>query len=123
MSSADASDALPQFLLLFREPKTDALPPSPEELQALLAEWTAWADHVGAEGKYHSGNPLEESGAVLRGPAGEHVTDGPFIEAKEFLGGYFLISAADLNDAITIARGCPGLRDGMSVEVRPILAH
>ena len=117
----DQNNKLPQYLLIFRAPIDDSPSPSPEELEALFAEWFAWSEKVGAEGKYHGGNPLEESGKVMRGETGDTITDGPFVESKEVLCGYFLISAVDVDDALRIARGCPGLRKGMSVEVRPIM--
>jgi hypothetical protein len=117
----ESTPKLPQFLLLFRAPLDDEPEPSPEEMEGIFAEWFAWSERVGAEGKYHGGNPLEETGKVIRGETGETVTDGPFVESKEVLCGYFLISATDMDDALRIARGCPGLPSGMSVEVRPIM--
>ncbi len=119
----DQNEKLPQYLLLFRAPPDDGPEPSPEEMQAIFAVWTAWSEKVGAEGKYHGGNPLEETGKVLRGEHGETMTDGPFMESKEVLCGYFHISAIDMDDALRIARDCPGLANGMSVEVRPVMAH
>lgn len=115
------SDSNPsQYLLLFRE--TDDAPDiAPEEMEAMFATWMAWSERLGAQ--YLGGNPLTEAGKVVRGTTGETVTDGPFMEAKEVLCGYFLITAASLEAACEIARDCPGLPRGMSVEVRPIMVH
>ena len=117
-----SENSLSQYLLLFRE-SVDAPEVPPEEMQAMFATWFAWSERLGAVGKYVGGNPLEEPGKVVRGATGESITDGPFIEAKEVLCGYFLINAADFDDACRIAAECPGLPRGMSVEVRPIMAH
>lgn len=117
-----SEENLSQYLLIFRE-SDDAPEIAPEEMEAMFATWFAWADRLGAVGKYDGGNPLTEEGRVVRGDKGESVTDGPFVEAKEVLCGYFLIKAADMDEACAIARDCPGLPRGMSVEVRPIMVH
>ena len=65
-------------------------------------------------------NGLESTGKVLRGPRGASVTDGPYSETKETVGGYILISAQNLDEAVEIARECPGLDYQLTVEVRPI---
>jgi hypothetical protein len=110
-----------QYLLLFRQ-SVDAPEISPEETQAVFATWFAWSERLGAVGQYAGGNPLEDPGKVVRGATGESITDGPFVEAKEILCGYFLVNAADFAEACRIATECPGLPRGMSVEVRPIMA-
>jgi hypothetical protein len=63
---------------------------------------------------------LEVSGKILRGAGGETIIDGPYPEATEIVGGYVLITAADLNEAVAVARQCPGLDYRMAVEVRPV---
>jgi len=113
---------LSQYLLIFRE-NEDAPEIAPEEMEGMFATWFAWAERLGAVGKYDGGNPLTEEGKVVRGNAGESMTDGPFVEAKEVLCGYFLIKAANMAEACEIAKECPGLPRGMSVEVRPIMVH
>jgi len=59
-------------------------------------------------------------GRVVSGARGARVVDGPFAEAKEAIGGYFLLTVASLDEATEIARRCPNLRHGMIVEVRPV---
>lgn len=109
------------FLLLFR----DATPEmyrslAPEQRQELVRQWNAWYDGLVAEGKVEHGTPLEPQGRVVSGPRGEVITDGPFGETKEAIAGYFWLSVTDIDEATNIARGCPSLPLGISVEVRPI---
>ena len=108
-----------QFLLLLRQPPGGK--PAPAELQAIMAKFQVWMKDLYARGAVVSTNGLNPTtGVVLRGPDGAEMTDGPFVEAKEIVGGYVLINAPDLAAAIEIARGCPGLNYRLSVEVRPI---
>lgn len=111
---------LSQYLLLFRE-SDDAPDVAPEEMEAMFATWFAWSERLGAQ--YIGGNPLTEAGKVVRGDTGDAITDGPFMEAKEVLCGYFLVTAENMEAACEIAKDCPGLPRGMSVEVRPIMVH
>ena len=80
----------------------------------------AWFERLKAEGKCTGGHPLEEEGKVVSGKQGRTVADGPFAESKEAIGGYFYLQVADENEAIEIARQCPGLEYGAVVEVRPV---
>ena len=109
------------FLLLFRNagPDVHALL-SPAERVALAQRWNDWYDGLAQRGKVKHGQPLELTGRVVSGARGERVTDGPFAEAKEVVGGYIFLTVADLDEATEIAKGCPGLPLGLSVEVRPV---
>jgi hypothetical protein len=115
MSTAKKS----QFLLLFRHPQ-DGPDPSPEEMQQIFGQWMAWMKGMKAKGQFVVADRLEDGGKVLRGPAGSTVTDGPFAESKEIVGGFVIVTADSLADASAIARGCPGFAYGTIVEVRPI---
>jgi hypothetical protein len=95
---------------------------SAEQRQQLMQQWNAWYDGLAAAGKVEHGHPLEPQGRVVAGARGERVTDGPFAEATEGIGGYFFLMVRDLEEATAIARQCPSLPHGMSVEVRPIAA-
>jgi len=76
---------------------------------------------IGAKGVIKDpGHPLERSGKVVRGKP-VAVSDGPFAEAKDVIGGYTLIEASDLAHASEIAKGCPILEVGGEVEVRPVM--
>lgn len=108
-----------QFLLLLRQPHTGPAP-TPEEMKAIMSRFTEWMKSMSAKGVVVGTNGLEPAGAVLRGRRGASRTDGPFVESKEIVGGYVLISADSLNQAIEFARDCPGLDYRMAVEVRPV---
>lgn len=92
---------------------------SPEQMQNISDQWMAWFKRLMAEGKAIAGNPLEPKGKIVSGKSG-HVVDGPFAESKEAVGGYFLLVVGDLDEAVAIARQCPGLPYGAKIEVRPV---
>jgi len=92
---------------------------SPEQMQQISDQWMAWFRRLMDEGKAIAGNPLEPNGKIVSGKNG-HVTDGPFAESKEAVGGYFLLTVGDLDEAVAIARQCPGLPYGAKIEVRPV---
>lgn len=106
------------FMLIFRSEDT-GYQPTPEEFEAQVKVWQDWIGGIAAQGKFNSTNMLAPSGKVLR--QGGVVTDGPFVEIKEQLGGYLLLKAENIEEAITFAHGCPVLQFGGNVEVRPIV--
>ncbi len=109
------------YLLIFRDGNPEAYKRmSPEERQHLMEKWNTWYAGLAATGKVEHGSPLEPRGRVVAGADGRRVTDGPFAETTEAIGGYFVLGVADLDEATEIARGCPSLPYGMSVEVRPV---
>jgi hypothetical protein len=115
---------LSPFLLIFRNagPETHAHL-TPGQRTAKAKEWNDWVEGLIAQGKLQHGHPLELGGRVVSGPGGERVTDGPYAEAKEVVGGFLVLTVADLDEATAIARQCPGLPQGLIVEVRPIAAR
>lgn len=110
----------PTYLFVFRSP-ADLPDPTPEQMQQSFQKWMGWIQGMKTRGQYIAGEPLEDVGKVLRGPRGKHVTDGPFAEAKEVVGGYMLIAAKSFAAAVKISKGCPGFAVGGSVEVRQIM--
>ena len=107
------------FLLVFRGPFADMPTPSPEEMQASMKKWMDWIGGIAAQNKLvDRGNRLERTGKVVKGD--NVVTDGPFMEVKEMLGGYTIIKAASLEEATELAKNCPVLFVGGNVEVREI---
>lgn len=108
-------------MLLFRNagPETHAHLTAEQQAQ-LTRQWNDWYDGLAARGKVQHGRPLELGGRVVSGAHGERVTDGPYAEAKEVVGGYFFLTVADLEEATAIAKQCPGLPLGLTVEVRPV---
>jgi hypothetical protein len=93
---------------------------SSEEIQAVMSRWTAWFDRLSQQGKAKAGQPLTNKGKIVSGKKGRTVADGPFAESKEAIAGYIVLQVDDLDEAVEIARECPGLEYGMSVEVRPV---
>ena len=94
---------------------------SPEEMEKVMNQWMTWFNRLTAEGKCRAGQPLErEGGKIVSGKKGKVVADGPFAEAKEEVGGYFLLTVASVDEAVAIAKQCPGLDYGCVVEVRPV---
>ena len=93
---------------------------SPDQRQKQLQKWAAWFKELGTSGHLKElGHPLESAGMVVKGSQ-KIVTDGPYAEAKDLVGGFSLIEAKDLAQAVEIAKGCPVLAAGGSVEVRPV---
>ena len=93
---------------------------SPEEMQTVASQWKAWFDRLTAQGKAIAGNPLEFEGKIVSGKNGRVVADGPFAESKEAIGGYLLLQADSLEEAVAIAKSNPGLLYGTTIEVRPV---
>lgn len=105
---------MPKFLCLQRSlPGGDAEKPSPAEMQEMYAKFDAWQETF-KENLVDLGGRLGDGRVV----AAESATDGPFVEIKELVGGYMIVSAESLDEAIEVARACPGLvRPGSGVEV------
>lgn len=108
-----------QYLLLLLQPGTGP-GPTPAELKAIMGRFSVWMEGLYAKDIVAGTNGLEPTGKILRGPGGAVITDGPYAESKEVVGGYILINAANLAEAVAIARGCPGLDYRLAVEVRPV---
>ena len=86
-----------------------------------MQKWMNWFKELTATGNVKDGGqPLEPEGKVVK-DKGSTVTDGPFAEAKDLVGGYTLIEAPNLDRAAELAKGCPVLERGGAVEVRPIM--
>jgi hypothetical protein len=94
---------------------------SPEKMQQVASEWMAWFKRLTDQGKIVAANPLDSTGKIVSGKGGRVVADGPFAESKEAIGGYFILKVASLDDAVAIAKECPGLPYGAKVEVRPLM--
>ena len=108
-----------EFILFFRGAQWDK-GLSPEQIQKAMDQFMGWFDRLREEGKLKAGQPLERTGKIVSGKKGKIVADGPFAESKEAVGGYFLLHVANLDEAVEIARQCPILEYGSTVEVRPV---
>lgn len=109
-----------QFMYLFRGGNPDWSKADPAAIQANMQKWVAWMKDLGAKGHFGgAGEPLDRTGKVVRGKA-KNVTDGPYAEAKDIVGGYLIVEAKDLSEATELSRGCPILDEDGTVEVRAI---
>lgn len=110
-----------EFMLIFRGADEGAVNFSPEQMQAQLAKWGEWMGMLASQGKLTSGQPLLPMGKVVSGTA-KKITDGPFAEGKELVGGYVTVKADSEEEALQYASNCPALvfEEG-SVEVREIM--
>ena len=107
-----------EYMLLFRGEQWDK-DLSPEEIQKIMGQWNGWLERLTVQGKVKAAQPLERHGKIVSGK-GRTVADGPFAESKEAIGGYFLLQLDDFNEALEIAKECPALEYGVTVEVRPV---
>jgi len=107
-----------QYLFLYRGAQR---PTSPQDTQQIMQKWMKWFEELGKQGYVKDpGQPLEPTGKVVKGKQ-KTVTDGPFAEAKDLVGGYTIVEATDIAEAAEISKGCPIFeRDGF-VEVRPVM--
>ena len=106
-----------EFTFLFRGRATFD---SPEQMRKNMEKWVAWFRELGAQGHIKNpGHPLAPIGQTVTGKQ-KIITDGPYVEAKDLVGGYMLVEAKDLAHAVEISKGCPILEAGGAVEVRPI---
>lgn len=93
---------------------------SPEAQQANMQKWMAWVDKLRKDKRYLAGEALLPGGKTIAGPK-RTVTDGPFTESKEVIGGFFVLHAKNLDEALQIAKDCPDYDLGGIVEVREVM--
>lgn len=106
-----------KFIYLFRGGRR--LTVSSEEWKAQGQKWYQWIQSLQQSGTYLSGDPLQGTGKQVTGTE-KIITDGPFTEAKEMVGGYIIVHAKDIGHAVEIAQGCPIFEENGKLEVRPI---
>ena len=112
-----------KFMLIFHSFAASAEAfnnPSPEAMQAELQKWNHWIGGIAAQGRLAGTEALQPTGRTLTGPE-RLVTDGPYTEGKEIVGGYLFVMAADLDEAARLAEGCPVFEHHGSVEIRPLM--
>jgi hypothetical protein len=106
-----------EFLFLYRGAQR---PGSPEEMQRMTQKWVDWITGLAQQGNLKDrGQPLQATGKVVAG-ANRTVTDGPYAETKDIVGGYSVIQARDLDHAVELSHDCPAFEVGGSVEIRPV---
>ncbi len=109
-----------EFMLIFigTDPTQSNL--SPDQMQAQMGKWFQWVNDLKAKGTYVEGRPLVPAAKTVKGKK-PVVTDGPFAESKEIVGGYFIVKANSFEEAVTIAKDCPDFELGSAVEVREVM--
>jgi hypothetical protein len=108
------------FMFVFRGPYYEDLNLTPEQSQAAMQKWMDWIGQLSAKGQYVGGAPLQKDGKMVQGKK-PLITDGPFTEGKETVGGYLIIKAESLKAATELALGFPDFELQGSVEVREII--
>jgi hypothetical protein len=111
------------YVYLFRiseEAQREAMG-TPERAQERMQAWLAWMRELEAKGHLKErGQPLDRAGKVVRGK-NRMISDGPYVEVKDLVAGYIVVSAKDLAEAAALSEGCPILQGDGSVEIRPVM--
>jgi len=109
-----------QFMLFIRNGE-EPNELSPEQIQQAIQQFSAWARKLREQGKLVAAEKLKDNeGLLLRTRNGQIVVDGPFAETKETIGGYFIVEAGNLDEAVALTKECPALSNGGIVELREI---
>ncbi len=108
-----------EFMMIFRNEQNNNLKPSPEQMQAMVKKWQDWIGGIAAQGKFVGTNALGFEGKTIDSKG--VITDGPYAEIKEIVGGYIIVKADNLEDAVKLSEGCPTLLIGGKVEVRNVM--
>jgi hypothetical protein len=109
-----------EFMYLFRGGDAREAQQSPDAMQAHMQKWRTWMESLAKTGNLVTGLPLQQEGKVVA-KGGKVITDGPFTEGKEVVGGYLIVKAKDLNEAASLANGCPIYEYDGTTEVREIM--
>jgi hypothetical protein len=113
---------MPRFMLLLHDDPATWMTFSPEQMQRAIEKYVAWGAKLRAAGILVGSDKLTgEAGRVVRGKNGQlRVTDGPYSETKEVLGGYYTITAASYEEAVSRVQDCPHLEYGGTIEIRQV---
>ncbi len=114
-----------RYLILIYGKESDWAEITPERAAEIMAAYFAYTDALKAAGVYVSGDELQpvDTAKSVRGQGGAHVADGPFVDTKESLGGYYLVECGDEAEALNWARKCPAMMHGGGVEIRPVMVR
>lgn len=108
------------FMMLFHSEPNPDFNPTPEQIEEEVKAWQDWMGGIGAQGKLKNpGEALGFEGKIMH--ADGTITDGPYAELKEIVGGFLIVSAESIEEAIQLSKGCPALSSGGKVEVRDIM--
>ncbi len=109
-----------EFVYLYRGGEREQ---TPELMQQQMQKWMSWMKELGDKGHMvNVGQPLERTGKIVKGKQ-KTVTDGPFAEAKDVIGGFTVVKAKDIAEAVELSLGCPIFAAGGDVEVRPVMKN
>ena len=109
-----------EYILLFRGGSAERTVLSPEQIEAHMKRWQTWIGSIAQNGKLVGAQPLTNDGKILKGRS-KKLSDGPFVEGKEILGGYVIVKADNFDEALHISADCPNLEfESGTVEVREI---
>ena len=113
---------MPKYMLLLHDNPAAFTNVSPDQMQKVVEKYIAWGNKLREARVMKAGDKLtDEPGKVMRRKDGQvRVTDGPYSESKEVLGGYYMIEAGSYDKAIDHARDCPHLDYGGTIEVRQV---
>ena len=109
-----------EFMMIFVGKSYENLGLSPEEMQVSMGRWMAWSEKMGKQGILKGGHALTASSKRVSGIE-RTVTDGPFAESKEVVGGYYIVTANNMDEVIKIAEDYPDYEYGNSVEIREVM--
>ncbi|MCC9168293.1 YciI family protein [Pontibacter harenae] len=110
-----------QYMLFLKEDLQAAQQLTPEQMEADMQQYMQWVEELTQADQFVAGDPLGFGGYHITKDA--LLTDGPFVESKEAISGYFIIKATSDEQAIEIARQCPIFKTGGSVELRPVMQN
>lgn len=112
---------MPQFMLILFEKPGDFSSMSPDKIQQIIEKYGAWGAKMAQEGRMVDGKKLTEDGGkkLDRSGSSVSVTDGPYAEAKEVVGGIYVLKAKDYAEAVSLAKTCPHMEYGW-IEVRQV---
>jgi hypothetical protein len=116
--STTLSKVMNEYMLLFHyEALPEGFVPSAEMIQEMNAQWGQWIGDIAANGKFISTGRLNDGGKVVRQSG---VTDGPYVEIKEIVGGFLFLKADSIEEAQELGAGCPVLNSGGALEIREL---
>jgi hypothetical protein len=112
-----------EFVLIFRkDSETKENQPSPTDMQAVIKPWQDWLGGIASQNKLvSSGNRLHPESRVVK--SNNIIINGPYAEIKEAIGGFIIVRAADFDEAVEMAKGCPGIKApwNINIEVRKVM--
>lgn len=109
-----------EFMMIFVGPDYGEIGLSPEQIEQRMGKWFAWHEKMEKQGIIKSGEALHAPAKRVSGPD-RIVSDGPFVESKELVGGYYIIEAESADDVVEIAQDFPDYELGSSVEIREVM--